>query len=55
MTSRQQWLAKVALNPRIVWLRRWLRLFVIYGGLALLTLVISLALEPVRDILLLAV
>ncbi|MBD2427162.1 CAAX protease [Phormidium sp. FACHB-1136] len=51
-TSRQQWLAKAALNPRVVWLRRWLRLFVIYGGLALLTLVISLALEPVRDILL---
>lgn len=50
--SRQQWLAKAALNPRIVWLRRWLRLFVIYGGLALFTLVISLALEPVREVLL---
>jgi predicted Abi (CAAX) family protease len=49
--SRQQWLAKAALHPRMVWLRRWLRLFVIYGGLALLTLVISLALEPVRDLL----
>ncbi|MEY3300139.1 MAG: hypothetical protein RLZZ597_3399 [Cyanobacteriota bacterium] len=50
-TSRQQWLAKAALNPQMVWLRRWLRLFAIYGGLALLTLVISLALAPVRDIL----
>ncbi|MFH7244164.1 MAG: CAAX protease [Spirulina sp.] len=51
--SRQERLARAATDPRIRWLRRWLRLFLIYGGLALLTLAISFALEPVRDLLLL--
>ncbi|WP_198806927.1 CAAX protease [Leptolyngbya sp. BL0902] len=50
--SVQRRLTRAATDPRMVWLRRWLRLFVIYGGLALLTLVISLALEPVREVLL---